>query len=86
MPDVKIDDNGLFEERRLIAYLNSNKSEQLVNLQDLKLIKDEVSDILENIVRSYRLHQQQVERDDIERRGSGNVERKKVRNGERGEE
>ncbi|GFU20782.1 hypothetical protein TNCV_4173161 [Trichonephila clavipes] len=32
MPDVKIDDNGLFEEeRRLNVYLNTNKLEQLEN-------------------------------------------------------
>ncbi|GFT11386.1 hypothetical protein TNCV_1144521 [Trichonephila clavipes] len=32
MPDIKIDDNGLFEEeRRLNAYLNSNELEQLEN-------------------------------------------------------
>ncbi|GFX47992.1 uncharacterized protein TNCV_4113271 [Trichonephila clavipes] len=32
MPDIKIDDNGLFEEeRRLNAYLNSDKLEQLEN-------------------------------------------------------
>ncbi|GFX81806.1 hypothetical protein TNCV_2570071 [Trichonephila clavipes] len=32
MPDIKIDENGLFEEeRRLNAYLNSNKLEQLEN-------------------------------------------------------
>ncbi|GFX03441.1 hypothetical protein TNCV_4634531 [Trichonephila clavipes] len=32
MPDIKIDDNGLFEEeRRLNEYLNSNKLEQWAN-------------------------------------------------------
>ncbi|GFV20728.1 hypothetical protein TNCV_3362241 [Trichonephila clavipes] len=32
MPDIKVDDNGLFEEeKRLNAYLNSNKLEQLEN-------------------------------------------------------
>ncbi|GFW74051.1 uncharacterized protein TNCV_545751 [Trichonephila clavipes] len=32
MPDIKIDGNGLFEEeRKLNAYLNSNKLEQLEN-------------------------------------------------------
>ncbi|GFX31112.1 hypothetical protein TNCV_2026151 [Trichonephila clavipes] len=32
MPDIKIDDNGLFEvERRLNVCLNSNKLEQLEN-------------------------------------------------------
>ncbi|GFT79542.1 hypothetical protein TNCV_1326031 [Trichonephila clavipes] len=32
MPDIKINDNGLFEEeRRLNAYLDSNKLEQLEN-------------------------------------------------------
>ncbi|GFV92544.1 uncharacterized protein TNCV_1744491 [Trichonephila clavipes] len=32
MPDIKIDDNGLFEaERRLKAYLNSNTLEQSEN-------------------------------------------------------
>ncbi|GFS62199.1 hypothetical protein TNCV_477251 [Trichonephila clavipes] len=38
MPDIKIDDNCLFEvERRLNAYLNSNKLEQLGNQHAEKL-------------------------------------------------
>ncbi|GFT07949.1 hypothetical protein TNCV_873711 [Trichonephila clavipes] len=41
MPDIEIDDNGLFEEeRRLNAYLTSNKLEQLENQHAEKLIKD----------------------------------------------
>ncbi|GFT07821.1 hypothetical protein TNCV_1214151 [Trichonephila clavipes] len=40
MPDIKIDGNGLFEEeRRLNAYLNSNKLEQLENQHAEKWIK-----------------------------------------------
>ncbi|GFW81629.1 uncharacterized protein TNCV_2883061 [Trichonephila clavipes] len=40
MPDIKIDDNGLFEvERRLNAYLNSNKLEQLESQHAEKLVK-----------------------------------------------
>ncbi|GFS62205.1 uncharacterized protein TNCV_477301 [Trichonephila clavipes] len=39
MPDIKIDDNGMFEEeRRLNACLNSNKLEQLEN-QHVKIDK-----------------------------------------------
>ncbi|GFU30286.1 hypothetical protein TNCV_4116481 [Trichonephila clavipes] len=38
MPDIKIDENGLFEvKRRLNAYLNSNKLEQLENQHAEKL-------------------------------------------------
>ncbi|GFT71428.1 hypothetical protein TNCV_970991 [Trichonephila clavipes] len=40
MPDIKIDDNCLFEvERRLNVYLNSNKLEQLENQRAEKLVK-----------------------------------------------
>ncbi|GFT16469.1 hypothetical protein TNCV_281101 [Trichonephila clavipes] len=40
MPDIKIDDNCLFEvERRLNLYLNSNKLEQLENKHAKILIK-----------------------------------------------
>ncbi|GFV53217.1 hypothetical protein TNCV_1065761 [Trichonephila clavipes] len=40
MPDIKIDDNGLFEvERRLNVQLNSNKLEQLENQHAEKLVK-----------------------------------------------
>ncbi|GFU24037.1 uncharacterized protein TNCV_3332471 [Trichonephila clavipes] len=39
-PDIKIDDNYLFEvERRLNVYLNSNKLEQLENQHAEKLVK-----------------------------------------------
>ncbi|GFU51202.1 urease [Trichonephila clavipes] len=39
MPDMKIEDNGLFEvERKLNVYLNSNKLEQLENQHAKKLI------------------------------------------------
>ncbi|GFX24477.1 hypothetical protein TNCV_992921 [Trichonephila clavipes] len=39
MPDVKIDDNCLFEvERRLNVYLNSNKLEKLENQREAKLL------------------------------------------------
>ncbi|GFY12972.1 uncharacterized protein TNCV_665381 [Trichonephila clavipes] len=41
MPDIKIDDNCLFEvEKRLNVYLNSNKFEQLENQHAEKLLKD----------------------------------------------
>ncbi|GFX26644.1 uncharacterized protein TNCV_4536541 [Trichonephila clavipes] len=41
MPDIKIEDNCLFEvERRMNVYLNSNKLEQLENQHAEKLVKD----------------------------------------------
>ncbi|GFX78021.1 hypothetical protein TNCV_971751 [Trichonephila clavipes] len=40
MPDIKIDDDDMFEiERRLNVYLNSNKLEQLENQHAEKLVK-----------------------------------------------
>ncbi|GFX42779.1 hypothetical protein TNCV_2197361 [Trichonephila clavipes] len=40
MPDIKIDDNGLFiVERRLNVYLSSNKLEQLENKHAKELVK-----------------------------------------------
>ncbi|GFW54739.1 hypothetical protein TNCV_2653791 [Trichonephila clavipes] len=41
MPDIKINDNCLFEvERRLNVYLNSNKLEKLENKHAEKLVED----------------------------------------------
>ncbi|GFU21131.1 hypothetical protein TNCV_5115341 [Trichonephila clavipes] len=41
LPDIEIDDNGQFEEERLLnAYLNSNEVEQLENHHAEILIKD----------------------------------------------
>ncbi|GFV69233.1 hypothetical protein TNCV_3861561 [Trichonephila clavipes] len=55
MPDIKIDDNCLFDvERKLNVYLNSNKLEQLGNQHDGKLVKDGTATAGSDVVQSGR--------------------------------
>ncbi|GFW10194.1 hypothetical protein TNCV_1849111 [Trichonephila clavipes] len=55
MPDIKIDDNCLFElERRLNVFLNSNKLEQLGNRHAKKLFLAEIVEVEIGGVAIYR--------------------------------